>query len=434
MIRIMIVDFSGTRRVHCIGIGGIGVSAIARMLVKDGKRVTGSDIGPSPVTDALKKEGIRTIFGHRASNVPRGTDLVIYTKAVGRDNPELVRAKKLGIPCLAYAEALGEISRRKFTIAISGAHGKTTTTAMVGKLLRDAKLDPTIIVGGVMADSGSNFVGGKGRYLVAEACEYKKSFLDIHPRLIVITNIDNDHLDYYKNLKNIEKAFSKFVSKLGKDEWLVCDPTPKNMQSVVRGAACRILDYTTMPRPTRLLVFGEHNIRDAQAALAVAKVLGIPPGVARRSLASFHGVGRRFEFKGAVRGVRFYDDYAHHPTEIRATLRAARAHFGRRRRLWVVFQPHLYSRTRLLMNDFARSFDDADHVLLADIYAAREKSDTRVHARDLAEKIAKRTGATYLGSFENIAGFLMKNARRGDVVVTMGAGEAYKVFDIFRRA
>jgi UDP-N-acetylmuramate--alanine ligase len=420
-------------RIHCVGIGGIGVSAVARMLAREGKRVTGSDAHLSPITDALRKEGIRVAFGHRAGNLHRGTDLVIYTKAIAHGNPELVRARRLRIPCLTYAEALGEVSRTRYTIAVSGAHGKTTTTAMVGRVLRAARLDPTVIVGGVMADVHSNFIAGRGKYLVAEACEYKRSFLDLHPRIIVITNIDNDHLDYYRNLRNIQRAFREFIGKLGKDGTLICNPRAKNLRPVVRGARCRIVDYTREPM-LKLAVFGRHNIANAQAALAVARVLGIAPTVSRRALAAFRGVSRRFEFKGTVRGIRFYDDYAHHPTEVRAALRAAREHFGKRRRVWVVFQPHLYSRTRLLMNDFARAFDDASHVLLADIYAARERDDGTVHARDLAARIARASvPVTYLGTFEAIAEFLRANARRGDVVITMGAGEAYRVFDILRK-
>lgn len=423
--------FSSAKKVHCIGIGGIGVSALARMLAQSSVRVTGSDSHASPVTDALRAEGIPVTIGHHAGSVTPGTDLVIYTKAIGARDPELVRAKELGIPCLTYAEALGEVSRSRYTIAVSGAHGKTTTTAMVGRVLRAARLEPTVIVGGVMADVHSNFIAGKGEYLVAEACEYKRSFLDLHPRIIVITNIDNDHLDYYKDLADIQSAFREFVQKLGKDDTLVCDPAAPNLAPVLRGARCRIVDYTDEPRP-ELSVIGRHNIMNAQAALAVARVLGIDPAVARRALSTFRGVGRRFEYKGLVRGVRFYDDYAHHPTEVRAALRAAREHFGKRKRIWVVFQPHLYSRTRLLMNEFARAFDDATHVLLADIYAAREKDDGTVHARDLAQRIAARTPATYLGTFETIAGFLLLNAERGDVVITMGAGEAYRVFDLLR--
>ncbi len=450
----MSVDLNEVRRVHCIGIGGIGVSAVARMLRLQGKRVTGSDSSRSPVAALLRKLGIRVCIGHRAANVPRGTDLVVYTKAVSRDNPELRAAKRRGIPRLSYAEMLGVISRGKYTVAVSGAHGKTTTTAMIGHILRKAKLNPTVIVGGIMADTGTNFTAGRGKYLVVEACEYKKSFLDIHPRIIVITNIDNDHLDYYKNLANIKRAFGEFAAKLGGDDFLVCDPNDPNVRGVVCKTSARIVNYRKAQLHVKLRVFGVHHERNAQAALAAARVLGVPMKTAVRALQTFRGVGRRMEYKGAWRGVRFYDDYAHHPTEIRATLRAAREHFGRRARIWCVFQPHLYSRTRLLMNDFARSFGDASGVLLADIYAAREKNDGKTNSRMLAERINKNipapyphtkrgafannvSGATprcgvgvYFGDFPRIAAFLKEHTRRGDVVITMGAGEAYRVWEL----
>ncbi|MDO8469833.1 MAG: UDP-N-acetylmuramate--L-alanine ligase [bacterium] len=444
------IKLEEVRSVHCVGIGGVGVSAIARMLARMGKRVTGSDSGRSSITDALIREGIRVHVGHRMSDIGK-PDLVVYTKAVSDTNPELVAARQKRIPCLSYAEMLGIISREKFTIAVAGAHGKTTTTAMVGKLLRDAKLDPTVIVGGMMspvrsrpprgsrsrvagrvASNGmaTNFIGGTGPYLVAEACEYKKSFLDIHPSVIVITNIDNDHLDYYKNIGNIKRAFREFVAKLGRNGAVICDPKAPHIREVIRGS--KVVDYSKSPRLKDLNVIGDHNIRNAQAAYAVGKFLGIPDTIIRKSLRSFRGVGRRFEYKGTWNSVRFYDDYSHHPTEIRAALKAAREHFGSRRRIWVVFQPHLYSRTKLLMSEFATAFNDADHVLLADIYAARERDDGTVHARDLAVAMAVQTDASYVGSFKKIASELRRSLRPKDVVITMGAGEAYRVFDLLR--
>lgn len=425
------------KRVHCVGIGGIGVSAIARMLHREGKRVTGSDTARSPVTAMLARQGIRVRFGHRASNLG-DADLVVYTKAASPSNPELKAARRCGIPCLSYAEMLGVISRERYTVAVAGTHGKTTTTAMVGEMLRDAGFDPTVIVGGIIASANSNFVAGRGRYFVVEACEYKKSFLGIHPRIIVITNIDNDHLDYYKNLRNIERAFAEFAAELPENGYLVCDPRDPRLRWAVRRtlrlrsgqARATVVDYTKSPKQFRLKVWGAHNLTNAQAAYTVGRILGISPARIRKSLGSFRGVGRRMECRGTWRGVRFYDDYAHHPTEIRATLRAAREHFGERARIWCVFQPHLYSRTRLLMKEFATSFRDVNGVLLADIYAAREKNDGRTNSRVLAEKIDTDTPALYLSTFPRIAAFLQEHAKRGDVVITMGAGEAYKVWEL----
>lgn len=427
----MFMNLEKVKRVHCIGIGGIGVSAIARMLRAQGKQVTGSDASPASVAVMLRKLGIRVMFGHKAGNVGRA-DLVVYTKAVSESNPELRAVRRRGIPCLSYAEMLGIISKERYTIAVSGAHGKTTTTAMVGHLLRRAGFDPTVVVGGIMGDGGTNFVAGKGRYFVVEACEYKRSFLDIHPRIVVITNIDNDHLDFYKNLGNIKRAFRAFAAKLPADGYLVCNPRDPNVREVARSTKATVVDFTKFPQNLGLKVWGAHNMKNAQAALAVAHILKIPALVAARALRTFRGVARRMEYKGAWRGVPFYDDYAHHPTEIRATLKAAREHFGARKRIWCVFQPHLYSRTRLLMEEFAESFHNANGVLLADIYAAREKDDKKTNSRVLAEKINRHTPARYLGTFPRIAAFLREHARRGDVVITMGAGEAYKVWESVR--
>ncbi|MDP3974904.1 MAG: UDP-N-acetylmuramate--L-alanine ligase [Candidatus Jorgensenbacteria bacterium] len=429
----MRLDLNKIDRVHCIGIGGIGVSAIARMLHAQGKKVTGSDASPSPVTDMLKRLGIRVVFGHATKNVGRA-DLVVYTKAVLSGNPELRAARRRGIPTLSYAEMLGAISKDRYTVAVAGTHGKTTTTAMIGHILRAARLHPTIIVGGIMKNGGTNFVAGKGKYFVVEACEYKKSFLDLHPKIVVITNIDNDHLDYYRTIGNIRRAFAKFVGRLGSDGYLICDPRDANMTTVARGTRARVLNYSRIPLRVRLRVPGAYNKKNAQAAFAVARALGIPVRTAERALRSFRGVGRRFEYKGTWHGVRFYDDYAHHPTEVKATLRAARGYFGKGKKIWCVFQPHLYSRTRLLMRDFAQSFLDADEVLLADIYAAREKNDGKTNSRMLAGKISMRTPARYLGTFSRIATFLRTHAKRGDAVITMGAGEAYKVWNMVRSA
>lgn len=426
----MFIDLIKIRNVHCVGIGGIGVSAIARMLRMQGKRVTGSDAAPSPVTDMLRKLGIKVKFGHAAKHVG-SADLVIYTKAVSPKNPELLFARRKEIPCLSYAEILGVLSRDRFTIAIAGTHGKTTTTAMIGRILRRAGQNPTIIVGGIMKDEGTNFVAGKGKYLVVEACEYKKSFLDLHPRVIVITNIDNDHLDYYRTLGNVKRAFLSFAKKLGPRGVLVCDANDPNVRAIVRSvkAHTKVVDYRRTPLRGSLKVVGAHNKKNAQAALTVANILKVPKVEALEALRSFRGVGRRFEYKGSWRGVRFYDDYAHHPTEVKATLRAARDHFGESTNIWCVFQPHLYSRTRLLMNDFAESFRDASMVLLADIYAAREKDDGRTNSHELARRIRAYTPAEYGGSFSEIADMLTLRLKRGDVVITMGAGEAYKVWN-----
>ena len=416
------------KRVHFIGIGGIGVSAIARMTLTEGKEVSGSDISPSAITDELKKLGAKIFLGHKAKHVRNNADLVIYTPALAPDNPELKKAKKMRIPILSYPEALGLISKNKYTIAISGAHGKTTTTAMIGKILMDAKYDPTIIVGSFLKDQKSNFVAGKGKYFVCEACEYKESFLNLSPKIIVITNIDNDHLDYYKNLNNIKRAFAKFAGKLGNNDFLVCDKNNKNLRPVVKKTKCKIIDYSKIKADFKLKIPGEHNIKNAQAAMAVARILKISPSISLKALNNFTGTWRRFEYKGKTKnGVLIYDDYAHHPTEIKATLKAVKE-FLKNKKIWCVFQPHLFSRTKLLIKDFATSFGDTDCVIVADIYAAREKNDKKITGKKLADKIKKRNKNTiYIKSFDSIQKFLRTNAKKGDVVITMGAGDIFKV-------
>ena len=323
---------------------------------------------------------------------------------------------------------LGIISKDKFTIAVSGAHGKTTTTAMVAKILIDAKYDPTIIVGSLLKEQGSNFVAGKGKYFVVEACEYKKSFLEINPKIIVITNIDNDHLDYYGNLENIKKAFSEFVAKLDKDGFLICDSGDENLKETIKTTKAKIIDYAKIDTDFDLKIPGEHNIKNAKAAMSVAKILDIDEKEAIKSLNDFSGTWRRFEYKGKTKNdVLIYDDYGHHPTEIKATLKGAREFFGGKK-IWCVFQPHLYSRTKLLLEDFGKSFSDADEIILADIYAAREPKDESINSKILADEITKNGGkAIYMESFDKIAKLLAEKAEKGDVVITMGAGDIYKV-------
>lgn len=422
------IDLSKIKKVHFVGVGGIGVSAIARMMIGEGKKVSGSDSYSSVITDELQKLGAKIFLGHNADNVASDNDLTVYTPAVDFGNPELEKSKKLGILCLSYPEMLGVVSKDKYTIAVSGSHGKTTTTAMIGKILTDVDLKPNIIVGSLLKDSNSNFVAGTGKYFVVEACEYKKSFLNINPKTIVITNIDNDHLDYYGNLDNIKKAFAEFVSKLQEDGYLVCDPDDENLKEVIKSSKCKIIDYTKIVANFSLKIPGEHNIKNAKASMAVAEILGIDEKNAIKSLNDFSGTWRRFERKGETKnGVLVYDDYGHHPTEIKATLKGAREFFGDKK-IFCVFQPHLYSRTKLLLEDFCKSFSDADEIILADIYGAREEKDPSVNSQILAEEIIKNGGkAVYLNSFEKIIEFLNENANRDDIIITMGAGDVFKI-------
>jgi UDP-N-acetylmuramate--alanine ligase len=447
------INLNKINRAHFIGAGGIGISTIARMLLLKGKKVTGSDRETGKVTKELQKLGAVIKKGQNAKNIPPKTDLVIYTKAVPNNHPELAAAKKRKITVLSYPEALGLVSKEKFTIAVSGAHGKTTTTAMLGGILSDAKLDPTIIVGSFMknkkpfdkARGKTNFVAGKSKYLVCEACEYKKSFLNLSPKIIIITNIDNDHLDYYKNIENIRKAFAEFISKLSKNDYLVCDKTDKNTTLAIKNAIrshlpagrqgsgqakCKIVDFSKikLPKNFKLKIPGEHNIKNAKAALATAKILKIKEKTALKSLENFTGTWRRFEYKGKTKnGALVYDDYGHHPTEIRATLAAARIFF-KNKKITAVFQPHLYSRTKLLMEDFAGSFCNADSVIIAPIYAAREIDDKKTSGKTLAEKIKKyNPNAIYLSDFGSTEKHLKKYTGKKDAIITIGAGDIYKI-------
>lgn len=433
------------KKIHFIGIGGIGVSAIARMMILDGKKVSGSDGSESEIIDEIKKMGAKVVIGHSADNFKKGVELVIYTIAITPDNPELLKAKEMGIPTISYPESLSLISEGKFTIAISGTHGKTTTTAMIGKMMMDAGLDPTVIVGSFMRVPSeknkrkpealfsdwerSNFIGGKGGHLVVEACEYRRSFLNIIPKIVVITNIDDDHLDYYKDIKDIGKAFSEFVAKLPKDGFVICDLKNKSVKKAVKNAPCTVIDYSRIDdRGLKLKVPGKHNIENAKAVLAVAEILEIDKALAMRSLSEYPGVWRRFEYKGrAKNGALVYDDYGHHPTEIKATLKAARELFPNSK-INVVFQPHLYSRTKLLLPKFAKAFGDADRVYLAPIYAAREPTDPTISSKILGEELRKnKIKAEWFDFFEEIIRILNKDLKSGEVIITIGAGDVYKI-------
>jgi len=430
------INLSKIKKVHFIGIGGIGISAIARMFKGEGKEVSGSDRGESKVTEELAQAGIKIFLEQVATNVPDDVELVVYTLAIPADNPEFARSKELGVPMLSYPEALGLVSATKYTIAVSGTHGKTTTTAMLARIFREANLDPTVVVGSIIPELYSNFVAGKSKYFIAEACEYQRSFLNLNPQAVIITNIDNDHLDYYKDLADIQSAFAELAEKIPTDGFLVCDTKDERLVPVLAVAKCKVLDYPMSFGGEKerfdLLLPGEHNQKDARSAATLAFALGVSDPVIRTALSHFTGTWRRFEFKGfASNKVLVYDDYAHHPTEIKATLAGARERAGKDHKITVVFQPHLFSRTKLLLDEFGTAFADADEVILSDIYPAREIDDGTISSRDVVEKI-KTAGkeAFYLPTFAEIENKLqaeIPNGKEGDMIITMGAGEAFKI-------
>ena len=422
------INLNATKKVHFIGIGGIGVSAIARMMLLNNKKVSGSDSSPSPVTERIKRLGARIYIGHQESNITDKVDLVVYSPAVPGNNPELVKARREGIPAYSYPEILGRISQGMYTIAVSGTHGKTTTTAMIAEIMIAAKKDPTVVVGSFLKEQKDNFVPGNSKYFLVEACEYRRSFLNLSPQILVITNIDNDHLDYYGNLQNIQKAFNEMALKVPKGGFIICNPSDTVVKSALKGIREKIIDYTKTKTNIVLPIPGHHNIQNAQAALAVAKLVGIDEATTLDALKEFHGTWRRTEYKGTMKcGALIYDDYAHHPTEIRATLAGFRAMYPSKR-IIVAFQPHLFSRTKLLLNDLAKSFGDVNKIIFADIYAAREADDGSISSRILAERMKKyHKNVRYEGGFLSIESYLKKKTKKDDIVITMGAGNIYQI-------
>jgi len=427
------IELNKIKNIHFIGIGGIGISAIARMFLLEAKIVSGSDQSRSLATDELKKLGAKIKFTQQATNIPKNCQLVIYTKAIADTNPELVEAKKRRLPALTYPQALGLVSATKYTVAVAGTHGKTTTTAMLAQIALEAKLVPTVIVGSFLLNPGkktrTNFIAGQGKLFITEACEYKRSFLDLSPQVVIITNIDADHLDYYQDLKAIQKAFAELVAKIPKTGFLICDPHDLKVKPAIKKAKCQIIDYRQESvRNLKLLIPGVHNLANAQASLATAKILNIKKSIAILALNNFQGTWRRFEYKGQTKkGALVYDDYAHHPTEIRATILGARELMNTRKmtgRLIIAFQPHLYSRTKALVKDFAQALASADLVFVTKIYAAREAFDPKVKESDLVALISKRkTASFFVPDFKQLKSLILAEAQAGDLVIVMGAGD-----------
>lgn len=417
------------KKAYCIGIGGIGMSALAQYLKERGVAVLGSDREKSPITELLERKGIVVMTPQRAENVSEDADEVVYSDAVPEDNPERARARALGIPQSSYFEMLGKVSAGKRTIAVAGTHGKTTTTGMLVKILTDAGAKPTAIIGSIVKDFGSNYVSGDPDYFVVEACEYRDHLLELSPEILVITNLEWDHTDYFPSLTALQATFRKAIARVPEDGVIVTNPHDANIAPLLSSARARVVDYTREEVPA-LRLPGDFNRANARAALAAARAAlpTLSADAALPALAAFLGTWRRFEYKGkTVSGADVYDDYAHHPTAVGATLEPLRART--KGKLFVAFHPHLYSRTRDLLDGFAAAFGAADKVFLAPIYAAREKDDGSVSSGLLAERIrANGVDALALDSFDAIAAELAK-AGPEDVIVTMGAGDIYKVAD-----
>ena len=428
------LDLFKIKKVFFVGIGGIGISAIARMMFLDGKNVSGSDMSENELTRELKELGINITIGQDFKLIPSNTDLIVYTIAIPHYDPKLFnQIINSRILHKSYPQMLGLVTRDKYTIAVSGTHGKTTTTAMIAKVFIDAKRDPSVIVGSLLKEFKSNLIVGKSEFFVVEACEYERSFLNIKPKILVITNIEADHLDYYKDLADIESAFREMAMQT--DNFIVCNPNDIATSHILKKEyKAKVVDYAKyLEKVPQLSVPGVHNRMNAATALAVASILNIEEEVAKKALSEFSGTWRRLEKKGVMKeGVIIYDDYAHHPTEVRASLEALRELYPRgKKNITVLFQPHLYSRTKALFKEFVTCFDDADNVFLLPIYFARENPDPEVSSDKLA--LAIKDHKSEVVAFQDFASAedYIKNLKLGekDVFVTMGAGEAYKVAD-----
>jgi UDP-N-acetylmuramate--alanine ligase len=418
-------------KAHFVGIAGIGMSALAQYLVRDGMSVFGTDTEEGPVVEMLREKGIDVRVGPQvAENVSEDTDLVIYSDAVKETNPERARATELGISQLSYFEMLGRISGGKTAIAVSGTHGKTTTTGMLARILRDAGASPSAIIGSIIADFESNYLEGESDLFVVEACEYNRHFLNLSPRYLIVNNLEFDHTDYFSDLEDVQKAFRTLMEKVPEQGAIITDTENPNIIPLLEGLAAPVIHYPSEPAYA-LRVPGEFNQMNARAASAAAKAImpELTDEKIAHSLAEFKGAWRRFDYKGKTgRGVDVYDDYAHHPTAVKETLRALRA--KTKGKVIVAFHPHLYSRTRDLLDGFARSFEEADRIFIAPIYASREVDDGTVSSELLASRVREVGGnAETVNSLEQLETVLKAEGEPGDVIMTMGAGDIYKVAD-----
>ncbi|MCQ2530492.1 MAG: UDP-N-acetylmuramate--L-alanine ligase [Lachnospiraceae bacterium] len=449
------IDFEQKQHIHFIGIGGISMSALAHILLARGFQVTGSDSKESDLTKELASLGAVIYIGQSKDNISKDIDLIVYTAAISKENPELVRAQELGIEAMTRADFLGLLMKNYETaICVSGTHGKTTTTSLISQILIDAETDPTVMVGGILPAIGGNIRIGKSGNFITEACEYTNSFLSFFPTTEIILNVQADHLDFFKDLDDIRASFKRYTRLLPDDGVLVINGDIDNLSYFTDGLKCRILTFSLKGNGDftaanisynetacaefdvlykgenithcKLLLPGEHNIYNALAAFACVYSLGLPLEKAADSIGSFTGVDRRFQVKGVVDGYTIIDDYAHHPDEIRATLTAARNY--PHKKLWVTFQPHTYTRTQAFLDEFADALSLADAVVLADIYAAREVNTIGVSSEDIQQRILKNgKEAYYFPTFGEIEEFLKKNCSNGDVLITMGAGDVYLV-------
>lgn len=449
------LNFEEPIHVHFIGIGGISMSGLAEILLEEGFTISGSDAKQSALTDSLAKKGATIYIGQKASNLSIRPALVVYTAAIREDNEEFKAAVDAGIPMLSRAELLGQImDNYEKSIAVAGTHGKTTTTSMISQILLVAKADPTISVGGILEAIGGNIRVGGSEVFITEACEYTNSFLHFHPKYSIITSVEAEHLDFFKDIDDIRRSFHEFAGNTAHDGVLIINGQIAALDQITNNLSCSVTTYGlcenddfyaknityndhacgtyTLMHKTEdlgtvsLSVPGRHNVSNSLAAIALCLNLGLPLDVIKKGLLQFGGTKRRFEYKGTKNGITVIDDYAHHPTEVAATLTAARNYpHGR---IICVFQPHTYSRTKAFLSDFARVLSMADIVVLADIYAAREKNTIGISSKDLLTELQKNGQESYyFPSFDEIEKFLSEKCINNDLLITMGAGDVYLI-------
>lgn len=449
------INFNDPIHIYFIGIGGISMSGLAEILLSEGFRISGSDRSPSELTRKLEEQGATIYYGQREENLSPEIDLVVYTSAIKSDNPEMIAANKLNLPSLTRAQLLGQMMKNyKTPIAVSGTHGKTTTTSMISQILLENDDDPTLSIGGIYKPIGGNIRIGSSERFVTEACEYTNSFLSFYPKISIILNIEEDHLDFFKDIHDIRNSFHEFARLLPPDGTLIINGDIDHCEELITDLACKVITYGSSPdfdyypenitydvsgcpsfhlmrrggkeESFSLRVPGEHNVYNAIAAIALADLLDISDTVTAKALLHYGGTDRRFEYKGKMNGCTIIDDYAHHPTEIKATLHAAQNY--PHHTIWCVFQPHTYTRTKTFLHEFAEALSLSDEIVLADIYAAREKDTLGISSGTLQAEIEKLGHRCYyFSTFEEIENFLQKNCTKDDLLITMGAGDVVKI-------
>nr|WP_317282926.1 UDP-N-acetylmuramate--L-alanine ligase [uncultured Sellimonas sp.] len=450
------INFNKPVHIHFIGIGGISMSGLAEILLKEHFTVSGSDNKESSLTKHLIDKGARVFIGQKASNIEEGIDVVVYTAAIHEDNEEFQEAKRRNLPMLSRAELLGQLmTNYKVPIAVAGTHGKTTTTSMLSHILLAGHMDPTISVGGILKAIDGNIRVGNSEIFVTEACEYTNSFHHFFPKISIILNVEEDHMDFFKDIEDIRNSFHTFAALLPEDGTLIINGEIEHLDQIVKDLRCRVITYDTKHSDAdfsasdisydnqgnasfdllihgkkadhiRLSVNGLHNVSNALSAIAAAVLLEVPMKEIKQGLLSFTGTDRRFQYKGDKNGFHIVDDYAHHPTEIRATLNAAVNY--PHKELWCVFQPHTYTRTKAFFHEFVDALSLADHVVLADIYAARENDTLGMSSELLAEELRRKgCDVHYFPTFEEIESFLLDHCKEDDLLITMGAGDVVNI-------